>query len=151
VTLVGSKALAITNSFYSGTDTNGVLLSQFGGIASGATYLTNAFDALAVGWRATTNTSATAIDINRIAVNRGLAQSPVSLTPINLAFQVTGSQLLLSWPADRQGWRLEIQTNSLTGSLGTNWVTVPGSTNVNALSIVIDPENGSVFLRLVYP
>ena len=68
------------------------LLSQFGGIASEANYLTNAFDALAVGWRATASTSATTIDINRIAVN-------VARAPVNIVTQVIGTGLQLSWPA----------------------------------------------------
>jgi hypothetical protein len=69
ITLSATSTLAITNSLYSGTSTNGTLLSQFGGTASGSTYLTNGFDALAVGWRAQASTSATAIDLNQIAIN----------------------------------------------------------------------------------
>jgi len=69
----------------------------------------------------------------------------------NLSFQVSGNQLQLSWPADYLGWRLQIQTNSLDNGLGSNWVTVPNSTNITTANIVIDPANGSVFLRLIYP
>ncbi len=71
--------------------------------------------------------------------------------PANLAMQVVGGQLQLSWPQDHLGWRLQIQTNDLSGGLSTNWVTVPNSTNVMATDIDISPTNGSVFLRLVYP
>jgi hypothetical protein len=49
------------------------------------------------------------------------------------------------------GWRLQIQTNSLSEGIGTNWATVPNSASVNSTNIVIHPANGSVFLRLVYP
>jgi len=59
--------------------------------------------------------------------------------------------LQLSWPADHLGWRLQIQTNSLDKGLGFSWVTVPNSTNTTAANILIDPSNGSVFLRLIYP
>jgi hypothetical protein len=69
VTVSATNTLAITNRFYSGMSTNGTLLSQFGGVASGSTYLTNSFNALAVGWRATASTSATTMDINQITVN----------------------------------------------------------------------------------
>jgi hypothetical protein len=35
--------------------------------------------------------------------------------------------------------------------LGTNWLTVPGSTNVNQLSIPLNAAAGSIFYRLIYP
>jgi hypothetical protein len=46
---------------------------------------------------------------------------------------------------------LQIQTNNLVTGISTNWVTVPGSTNVVSTNLPIDPANSSVFLRLVYP
>jgi hypothetical protein len=69
----------------------------------------------------------------------------------NLSFQASSNQLQLSWPADHLGWRLQIQNNSLDNGLGSSWVTVPNSTNTTAANILIDPSNGSVFLRLIYP
>lgn len=74
-----------------------------------------------------------------------------SLVSTNLNFQVSGNQLLLSWPQDHLGWRLQIQTNDLNSGLSTNWVDWPDSTNVFQTNIVFNPANGSVFLRLVYP
>jgi hypothetical protein len=71
--------------------------------------------------------------------------------PTNITTQISGGQLQLSWPQDHLGWRLQIQTNDLSGGLGTNWVTVPNSTSVTATNVVINPTNGSVFLRLIYP
>lgn len=47
--------------------------------------------------------------------------------------------------------RLEVQTNSLAAGLGTNWVTVDGSTGTNQMIIPLNTTNGSVFYRLVYP
>ncbi len=148
--LSAANTLAITNALYSGTSTSGTLLSQFGGVASGATFLTNSFDAFAIGWRATANTSATTIDINQIIVDASVAPL-VSLVPTNLVTALVGNQLQVSWPADHLGWRLQIQTNTLSNGLGTNWATVPNSTNTTQIQIPIDPANGSVFLRLVYP
>ena len=69
----------------------------------------------------------------------------------NLVVQVGDGQLQLSWPQDHLGWHLQIQTNSLNAGLGTNWVNVPNSTTTNQIFIPINPNNGSVFLRLVYP
>jgi len=74
-----------------------------------------------------------------------------STQPVNLALQVSTNQLQFSWPQDHLGWRLQIQTNNATGGLGANWVTVPNSTNVISTNLVINPSNGAVFLRLIYP
>jgi cellulose 1,4-beta-cellobiosidase len=76
---------------------------------------------------------------------------PVSraVTPLN--FSVTNAQFQFAWLADHTGWRLQAQTNSPTAGLGTNWVTVPNSTNLNQISIPIAATNGSVFFRLIYP
>jgi hypothetical protein len=41
--------------------------------------------------------------------------------------------------------------NSPAAGLGTNWVTVPGSTMTNSLTLPVDANNGSVFFRLIYP
>jgi polygalacturonase len=70
-----------------------------------------------------------------------------SLVPPNLAWQVNGNQLQLSWPADHLGWLLQMQTNDL----GTNWVDCPGSTNIFQTNLILNPANGAVFLRLIYP
>lgn len=94
------------------------------------------------------------------AVNSGGESTnslPVSAIPLpsnlatNIFMQLSGSQMQLSWPQDHLGWRLEIQTNGVNNGLGTNWFTVPNSTNVMATNLLINPANGSVFLRLVYP
>ena len=80
----------------------------------------------------------------------GVLQVP-SVTATNIDFAWNGNAMTLSWPADHTGWRLQVQTNPLTEGLGTNWFDVDGSTNVNELSIPVNPANGSVFYRLVYP
>jgi autotransporter-associated beta strand protein len=66
----------------------------------------------------------------------------------NITMNANGGNLTLSWPADRTGWVLQSQTNSLTG---TNWVSVPGSESTNQWVMPIDSSNGSVFFRLVLP
>jgi hypothetical protein len=75
----------------------------------------------------------------------------VSTTPISINFQLSGSDLNLSWPADHVGWRLECQTNSFAEGLGTNWFTLPGSTLTNQFVVPADDALGSAFYRLVYP
>jgi hypothetical protein len=74
-----------------------------------------------------------------------------SLVPTNVAWAQIGNQLQLSWPADRMGWRLEVQTNTLAVGLSANWSTVEGSSATNQMFLPIDLANDSVFYRLAYP
>jgi Carbohydrate binding module (family 6)/F5/8 type C domain len=76
---------------------------------------------------------------------------PVSLTPPQMSFGANAGQLQLSWPQDHTTWRLQVQTNGAGEGMGTNWVTVPGSTATNQMSFPSDPTVGSVFFRMVYP
>jgi hypothetical protein len=61
------------------------------------------------------------------------------------------TELVLSWPADHRGWLLQVQTNALGSGLGSNWVTVPGSALILAVTNAIGPANGGVFYRLTAP
>jgi autotransporter-associated beta strand protein len=89
---------------------------------------------------------------NRLGLDGTIAVvSPVNTAPTNITVAVVGNSLQLSWPADHIGWRLEVQTNSLTVGFGNNWVTVPGSPDTNLIWFPKSFANGSVFYRLVYP
>ena len=91
-------------------------------------------------------------DANKPGQVNLVAALPISLAPTNILFQIVGgNQMQLSWPQNHLGWRLEIETNSLSAGLGANWFTVPNSTNVDQITIPINTANDSVFLRLVYP
>ena len=57
--------------------------------------------------------------------------------------------LKLSWPAG-QGWRLQVQTNSMSKGLGTNWVYLSDGT-VSSTNITVNPASPTVFFRLTYP
>ncbi|MEI9962733.1 MAG: LamG-like jellyroll fold domain-containing protein [Limisphaerales bacterium] len=70
----------------------------------------------------------------------------VNTTATNIVFSALNNKMTLSWPADHTGWQLQAQTNSL----GTNWVTVGGSSLTNQVNMVIDPSNKAVFYRLIY-
>jgi hypothetical protein len=80
-----------------------------------------------------------------------LPPATVAINSIPVGFSISGGNLNLSWPPDHLGWTLQVQTNSLNAGLGTNWITVAGSTSVTNEVIPITQESGAVFYRLVYP
>lgn len=95
----------------------------------------------------TTTITATALDGgligNTVFTVTNLLSSPLlTWTPNN------GSNLVFTWPADHRGWLLQVQTNSLSTGISTNWVTVPGSGTVVSVTNTMNPANGSVFYRL---
>ncbi|HEY4417456.1 MAG TPA: carbohydrate-binding protein [Verrucomicrobiae bacterium] len=75
----------------------------------------------------------------------------ISTTPLPLSFVAGNGQVQFTWPLDHLGWHLEMQTNPVNTGLGTNWVSVPGSSQTNQFTLPITPDNGSVFFRLAYP
>jgi fibronectin-binding autotransporter adhesin len=81
-----------------------------------------------------------------ITLLTGLNPNP---TPISSV--VNGGNLELSWPADRTGWTLQAQTNSLAVGLANNWANVAGSTTTNQVIVPINPANPTVFYRLTLP
>jgi autotransporter-associated beta strand protein len=86
---------------------------------------------------------------NKLAVDGTIAViSPVNITPTNLTFSVSDGNLNLSWPADHIGWSLQVQTNSLSVGLSTNWVTLAGYETTNSAAFPISPLNPVVFYRL---
>ena len=68
---------------------------------------------------------------------------------VRLVVQVSGNLLDISWPV--AGGRLQTQTNGLSQGIGTNWVTVPGSTTTNRVFVPLAGNHGSVFYRLALP
>jgi len=75
----------------------------------------------------------------------------VSITPVAMTKTISSGLLTLSWPADHTGWRLQVQTNSLTVGLSTNWVNVPNSIATNQMTFPVNSTPGCVFYRLSYP
>jgi autotransporter-associated beta strand protein len=91
---------------------------------------------------------------NKLAINGSIAViATVNTSPTNITSLITGggTTLTLSWPADHTGWRLLAQTNTIGKGLGTNWSPVPGSASVNSVIVPLNPGNGTVFYRMVYP
>jgi hypothetical protein len=81
----------------------------------------------------------------------GTSAPAVALNPTNITAVAIGNTLMLSWPEDHLGWRLQVQTNSLAAGLGTNWVPLPGSELVTSTNLPINPAHGTVLYRMVYP
>src|SRR5579885_1279313 len=75
---------------------------------------------------------------------------PRSVAVTNISLATGNGQLMLSWPADHIGWRLQVQTNALNTGLGTNWMEVMGSSRTNEVILPVDAVPGGVFYRLVY-
>lgn len=69
--------------------------------------------------------------------------------PALLTNSISGNTLFLSWPAG-QGWRLQMQTNSLSVGLSTNWWYI-GDGTISSTNIMTSPTNAAVFYRLTYP
>ena len=81
--------------------------------------------------------------------NGVLSVVAMSTTPTNLTLKASKGNLVVTWPADHTGWRLQSQTNTTSTGLGTNWVDVPNSTNVNSITIPIGAANAAMFYRMV--
>lgn len=89
---------------------------------------------------------------SQLTVNGTLSvANGVNTNSAPIAFNLSGGNLNLSWPADHLGWRLLVQTNSLSTGLGTNWATWPNSASVTNVSIPITATNPAVFFQLIYP
>jgi len=89
---------------------------------------------------------------NTLGINGKLAVvASINTNAFKITNSVSGNVLTLSWPVDHTGYRLQVQTNTLGNGLRTNWVDVPGSTGVNTTNFTINPVNGAVFYRLIYP
>jgi|GEM_PF-2599947 len=66
-----------------------------------------------------------------------------------LTNSVSGGVLHLSWPPS-QGWRLQMQTNSLSVGLRTNWTYITDGT-LSSTNIPVDHTKPTVFYRLMWP
>lgn len=73
----------------------------------------------------------------------------VALNPTNVTAQLTGNTLELNWPPDHTGWRLE--TNSVSLADSNAWFTLAGSISTNQVFLEVDPAEGNVFFRLLFP
>lgn len=76
----------------------------------------------------------------------------LSFNPLpSLAIALSGSNLVLSWPAAAAGF--EVQTALSAADLAPNWTTVPATpqTNANTLSLTLPISDSQRFYRLRHP
>ena len=148
------KILGLTSIAYGGTlvvsNLSGILTTNDSFPLFSAASYTGAFTALnpsTPGNDLIWNTNTLAIDgVLRIAAAAGTPPSPANIT----ASVMSGGLLQLSWPA-QQAWILEVQTNSLTVGLGSNWVPIPASAATNLVVVPVYRGSGAIFYRLAYP
>jgi autotransporter-associated beta strand protein len=97
------------------------------------------------------------LDENLLWTNRLSADGTIAVlaknvpVPPSIGWSVNAEGLLLSWPADAQGWRLEMQSNALSAGLSTNWTFVAAVGQSSNVIVPIASTASSVFYRLVYP
>jgi autotransporter-associated beta strand protein len=154
-----NTSLAQSNDFVSVT-------GSLDNAGTGAVIVTNLGPTLAVGEKFTlfssalpngnalTVTGGGATWANNLATDGSI--SVLSVVPtVNtntfaLQSSVSGSTLNLSWPSDRLGWVVQVQTNALNTGLSQNWVTLPATASVTNYSLTINPGNPAVFIRMMY-
>ncbi len=78
-----------------------------------------------------------------------ISGTPIPTTPTNLLVSADGSRVNLNWPTNYLGWSLQVQTNSLSVGLSTNWFTIPGSSSVTSTNYPL-LNGGAVFFRMFY-
>jgi autotransporter-associated beta strand protein len=93
--------------------------------------------------------------VTNLALNGSISvggTSCTNTTPTTITTTIIGgTNLVLSWPEDHTGWRLQVQTNSANTGLSNNWSIVNGSGLVNNITNGIDQHSGTVFYRMIYP
>lgn len=148
----GSAPLAVTFTNLS----NGAGLTNLWTFGDGATSTaasTTHTYATAPGTNTVSLTVGNTLGVNTYTVTNAVVVTvPVGPSgPVPLASAVVGTSLVLSWP-NGQNWVLETQTNNLSTGLvtATNaWTRLSGATS--PFTNVINPANGTMFYRLVYP
>jgi hypothetical protein len=91
------------------------------------------------------NYALSSTEISGLAAN----QLPPPTVPTNISLSAPGDSLLLSWPSNYIGWRLESNAVGITAT--SSWHTVSGSSTNSQITLPMDRSGSNVFYRLVYP
>lgn len=82
--------------------------------------------------------------LNNLAVDGSITVQTVTAPP-RLEYNRVGNAIQFSWSGS---YKLQVQTNSLTVGLSTNWVDYPGGAT-SPVTVPLDTLPGSVFFRLI--
>jgi len=130
------NSLAVTNSFYSGPNTSGTLLTQFGAVATNDTFLVSSFDGLAMGWYQKTDGESNVVDISSITVSGQV--TPVTNPPVIITQPVSvtaPTNTLVPFTVVASGNDLSYQWHRY----GTNLVDGGNISGANSSTLVISP------------
>jgi autotransporter-associated beta strand protein len=140
---------AIVSGTLANTGTGTVTVTNIGAtLIAGDTFAL--FNKAVANGNALTVTGGGAVWTNNLAVDGTIAVvTPISSTPTNLSYSVTGNSLTLSWPLSHLTWTL--QSNSVSVASSSSWFAVPNTANATQFVITVDPTKSNVFYRLVAP
>jgi hypothetical protein len=137
---VGSLSVNLNGFFWPAVGSSFNLLNY---TAESGLLFTNATFPAFITWQTNYNPAAFALSV--IARSTNATPTNLTVTPI------IGTNLLLQWPGDHTGWRIQTQTNPVTVGLSTNWAILAGSSVTNQIVLPIGTTNGTVFFRMIYP
>ncbi len=137
ITLNDVNSLAITNVLYSGPNTSGLVITNFGGVATNTSFTTAGFDALAIGYcgRAT-GAGNPLIDISSIKVDGAVTaitgppsidQQPLPVVVANggsCAFNVAATGFTVTYQWKRHGTNL-LNGGNISGATSSQLVVSP--------------------------
>jgi hypothetical protein len=88
-------------------------------------------------------------DLSNLRTNGIIAVISAPLTPPGLTNTIVGgTNLNLTWPTTHIGYQLQVQTNTLSVGISTNWSPITGSEYTNSWNVPITTANPAVFYRL---
>jgi hypothetical protein len=97
-----------------------------------------------------TDTNAAGLSPRYYRVGVGNYLAPPSAPPPTLTCQYDAGSGTLQFSWSGTDFHLQAQTNSLSGGISTNWFDYPAGTT-SPVAVPIDPQQRSVFYRLVWP
>jgi hypothetical protein len=153
-TRTNDSVRGLTTVTYGGT----LVLSNLAGTITPSNtfklFSANSYDGVFSGLSPVTPGMGLAWNTNTLAADGTLRVVSTAPVPIATGFVTpcaTSQCLSISWPGDHIGWRLQVQTNSISPGLGPHWFDVPNSMLTNHMIFTIDPTGPGLFYRLVYP
>lgn len=88
-------------------------------------------------------------DLSNLRTNGIIAIIPAPLTQPTLTNAIVGgTNLSLTWPTTHLGYQLQVQTNTLSVGISTNWSPIVGTESTNGWSVPINTADPAVFYRL---